>query len=82
MRRVYRVARISSNNVRWEDGIDLPEEWVERIANCCAMKRGGYALDDKILAELCNLSFSSKDKFTLLALLVDVLKGYQIVLFL
>ena len=81
MRRVYRVARVSSNKVRWEDSIDLPVEWAERIANRCTMRKEGYALDGKILAELLDLSLSSKDRFTLLALLVEVLKGYQIVLF-
>lgn len=45
------------------------------------MRKEGYALDGKILAELYDLSISSKDRFSLLALLVEVLKGYRIVLF-
>ena len=81
MRKTYRIARMSANKVRWEDSIDLPEEWAERIASHCAMRKEGYALDGKILAELYDLSLSGKDRFALLALLVEVLKGHQIVLF-
>ena len=81
MRKTYRIARMSANKVRWEDSIDLPVEWAERIANHCTMRKGGYAMDGKILAELYDLSISSKDRFSLLALLVEVLKGYRIVLF-
>jgi hypothetical protein len=81
MRKTYRIARMSANNVRWEDSIDLSEEWAERIANSCVKRKDGYALDENVLAELLDLHASETIRFALLALLVDVRKGHKIVLF-
>lgn len=72
---------MSANNVRWEDSIDLSEEWAERIANSCVKRKDGYALDENVLAELLDLHASETIRFALLALLVDVRKGHKIVLF-
>jgi hypothetical protein len=81
MRKTYRVARMSANKVRWEDCVDLPEEWADRITNSCVKRKDGYALDENVLAELLDLHAGETVRFALLALLVDVRKGRKIVLF-
>ena len=72
---------MSANKVRWEDCVDLPEEWADRITNSCVKRKDGYVLDENVLAELLDLQAGETVKFALLALLVDVRKGRKIVLF-
>ena len=81
MGKTYRIAKMSANKVRWEDSIDLPVEWADRIASSCVKRKDGYALDENVLAELLDLHASETIRFALLALLVDVRKGHKIVLF-
>lgn len=81
MNKVYKVARMSANKIKWEDSIDLAEQWADRIASSCVKWKNGYALDENVLVELLNLCAGETVRFALLALLVDVRKGYKMVLF-
>lgn len=81
MKKSYKVARLANGKVKWEEGIEMKEEMAERIAESCERKRGGYVLNEKVLAELLSYGVSGKHRFVLLALLIEVLNGRMIVVF-
>ena len=81
MKKLYKVARIASEKVKWVESLELKEEMAERIAESCCKKKGGYVLNEKVLAELLGCGISGNDRFVLLALLVEVMNGHQIVVF-
>ena len=81
MNKLYRVARLSGGNIKREDILELSEDQVRRIADYCSMKKEGYALDEKVLVECLDLCVGNTAKYTLFALLIDVRKGFQIVVF-
>lgn len=81
MKKLYKVARIASEKVKWVESLELKEEMTERIAESCERKRGGYVLNEKVLAELLGCGVDGKYRFVLLALLIEVLNGRLIVVF-
>ena len=81
MKKLYKVARIASEKVKWVESLELKEEMAERIAESCERKRGGCVLNEKVLAELLGCEVSGKYRFVLLALLIEVLNGRLIVVF-
>ena len=81
MKKLYRVARISANKIKKEDCLKLSEDQALRIASHCIIRKEGYALDEEILSELLAFHISRTDRFALIALLIDVRKGFQIVVF-
>ena len=81
MKKSYRVARLANGKVKWEESIELKVEMVERIAESCERRRGGYVLNEKVLAELLGCGVDGKYRFVLLALLIEVLNGRLIVVF-
>lgn len=81
MKKSYKVARLASGKVKWEDSIELKKDMAERIAESCEKKSGGCILNKKVLAELLGYGVSGKHRFVLLALLIEVLNGHLIVVF-
>ena len=81
MKKSYKVARLANGKVKWEEGIELKVEMAERIAESCERKRGGYVLNEKILAELLGCGVDGKYRFVLLALLIEVRNGRLILVF-
>lgn len=81
MKKLYKVARIASEKVKWVESLELKEEMAERIAESCERRRGGYVLNEKVLAELLGCGVDGKYRFVLLALLIEVLNGHLIVVF-
>lgn len=81
MKKSYKVARLANGKVKWEEGIELKVEMAERIAESCERKRGGYVLNEKVLAELLGCRVDGKYRFVLLALLIEVLNGRLILVF-
>lgn len=81
MKKSYKVARVANGKVKWEEGIELKVEIAERIAESCERRRGGYVLNEKVLAELLGCGVDGKYRFVLLALLIEVLNGRLIVVF-
>ena len=81
MKKLYKVARIASEKFKWMEGLELREEMAERIAERCRMKKGGYVLNKNVLLEFLDSGVRGNDRFVLLALLVEVMNGHQIVVF-
>jgi len=81
MKKSYKVARVANGKVKWEESIELKVEMAERIAESCERRRGGYVLNEKIMAELLGCGVDGKYRFVLLALLIEVLNGRLIVVF-
>lgn len=81
MKKSYKVARVANGKVKWKEGIELKVEIAERIAESCERRRGGYVLNEKVLAELLGCGVDGKYRFVLLALLIEVLNGRLIVVF-
>lgn len=81
MKKPYRVARVSANKIRREDSLELTEEQARRIVEGCPMRKGGYTLNEDVLAELLALAVSRNQRFALFALLIEVRKGFLIVVF-
>ena len=81
MKKLYKVARIASEKVKWVESLELKEEMAERIAGSCCKKKGGYILNKNVLLEFLDSGVSGNDRFVLLALLVEVVNGHLIVVF-
>ena len=79
MKKLYKVARIASEKVKWVESLELKEEMAERIAESCCKKKGGYILNNNVLLEFLISGVRGNDRFVLLALLVEVMNGHQIV---
>ena len=81
MKKSYRVARITGGKIKREDVIELTGAQVTSITNHCSIKKDGYSLDEEVLTECLDLCSNDMARFTLLALLIDVQKGFQIVVY-
>ena len=81
MKKLYNVARIASEKVKWVESLELKEEMAERIAGRCCKKKGGYILNKNVLLEFLDSGVRGNDRCVLLALLVEVMNGHQIVVF-
>jgi hypothetical protein len=81
MKKSYKVVRVANGKVKWEESIELKVEMAERIAESCERRRGGYVLNEKVLAELLGCGVDGKYRFVLFALLIEVLNGRLIVVF-
>ena len=77
MKKPYRVVRISANKIRREDLLELTEEQAMRVTDHCQMKKYGYVLNEDVLTELLALAVSRNQKFALVALLIEVRKGFK-----
>lgn len=82
MKKPYKVARISGNKVKWEDWLELSEDQAKMIIGCsCGKKKEGYLLNENVMLELLGQKISRTVRFALHALLIDVKKGYAMVVF-
>ena len=81
MKKLYKVARVASEKVKWVESLELKEEMAERIAESCGKKKGGYVLNKNVLLEFLDSGVRGKDRFVLIALLVEVMNGHLIVVF-
>lgn len=79
MKKPYKVARISSNKIRREDNLELTEEQTARVVAHSQKWKCGYVLDKDVLAELLTLAVSRNQRFALIALLIEVKKGFKMV---
>ena len=82
MKKPYKVARISGNKVKWEDWLELSEDQAKMIADSsCGKRKKGYLLNENVMLELLGQKISRTIRFVLHALLIDVKKGYAMVVF-
>lgn len=82
MEKLCKVARISGIKVKWEDWLELNKDLLKLVAeSSCERKRDGYLLNENILLEFLEQKISRALRFALHALLIDVRKGYAIVIY-
>ncbi len=81
MKKLYRIARITANKIRREDSLELTEEQATRVVAHGQKWKCGYVLDGDVLAELLALAVSRSQRFSLIALLIEVGKGFKLVVF-
>lgn len=82
MKKPYKVARILGNKVKWEDWLELSEDQAKMIADSsCGKRKEGYLLNENVMLELLGQKISRIVRFALHALLIDVKKGYAMVVF-
>ena len=79
MKKPYRVARIAANKIRREDLLELTEDQAARVTAHSRKWKNGYVLDEDVLAELLTLAVSRSQRFALIALLIEVGKGFKTV---
>ena len=79
MKKPYRVARIAANKIRREDLLELTEDQAARVVAHGRKWKCGYVLDGDILAELLAMAVSRSQRFALIALLIEVGKGFKMV---
>ena len=81
MKKPYRVARIAANKIRREDLLELTEDQAARVVSHGRKWKCGYVLDGDVLAELLAMAVSRSQRFALIALLIEVGKGFKTVAF-
>ena len=81
MKKPYRVARIAANKIRRVDSLELTEEQATRVVAHGQKWKCGYVLDGDVLAELLALAVSRSQRFALIALLIEVGKGFKTVVY-
>ena len=82
MKKPYKVARISRNKVKWEDWLELSEDQAKMIADSsCGKRKEGYLLNENVILELLGQKISRAVRFALHVLLIDVRKGYAMVVY-
>lgn len=82
MKQLFKVARISAGKVKWEDWLELNEHQARLIANSGYGKRKeGYLLNENVVLELLKHKISRTARFALRVLLIDVRKGYAMVVY-
>ena len=81
MKKPCRVARIAANKIRREDLLELTEDQAARVVSHGRKWKCGYVLDGDVLAELLAMAVSRSQRFALIALLIEVGKGFKTVVY-
>ena len=82
MKKLCKVARISGGKVKWEDWLELNEHQARLIADSgCGKRKEGALLNENVILELLGQKISRAVRFALHVLLIDVRKGYAMVVY-